>query len=403
VGNQLIVSNAGEFRVNTGLDVSSAGVAGGTVLVSGGILSATNSVTNSYIRVALQNAQGTFTFNGGTINVDYLLLTNGTASLFTFNSGVLNVKSSLVTNGVTFVVGDGSDPATLNLQGLSHSYGNGLSISANGTLTGAGTINSTVTLANGAVLAPGSGVTVGTLTLNNDLVLGNSSVLDYALGSASDEVIVNGNLTLGGTLNVSDSGGFGTGIYPLFTYTGTLVNNGMTIGTTPSPAFQYSVDTTSEVGVVNLDVTSAPLGPFATWQLQYFGSTSCALCGGNASYTGDGMSNTNKFLAGFNPTNSAASLHVISITKTNNNADIKVTYLGANGDSTSPLDILSRTNVLEFTTGTANGSYTNNFASTGQTNILSGGTGLGVVTNMLDSGGATNKPSRFYRVRVLLP
>jgi hypothetical protein len=59
---------------------------------------------------------------------------------------------------------------------------------------------------------------------------------------------------------------------------------------------------------------------------------------------------------------------------------------------------------LEFTTGTANGSYsTNNFASTGQTNILSGGTGLGVVTNMVDSGGATNKPSRYYRVRVLLP
>ena len=279
VGNQLIVSNAGEFRVNTGIDVSSAGAAGGAVLVSGGTLSATNSVTNGYIRVALENAQGTFTFNGGTINVDTLLLTNGTASLFTFNSGVLNVKSSLVTNGVAFVVGNGTSAATLNLQGLSHSYGNGLSISANGTLAGLGTINGSVTLANGATLAPGSGVTVGTLTVNGDLALGNSSVLEFALGSASDEIIVNGNLTMGGTLDISNSGGFGTGIYPLFTYTGTLVNNGVTVGTTPSPAFQYSVDTTSEVGVVNLDVTSAPLGPFATWQLQYFNSTSCPLCG----------------------------------------------------------------------------------------------------------------------------
>ena len=61
------------------------------------------------------------------------------------------------------------------------------------------------------------------------------------------------------------------------------------------------------------------------------------------------------------------------------------------------------TNVLEYTAGTANGSYTNNFVSTGQTNILGGGTGFGVVTNMLDAGGATNVPSRYYRVRVLLP
>ena len=30
-------------------------------------------------------------------------------------------------------------------------------------------------------------------------------------------------------------------------------------------------------------------------------------------------------------------------------------------------------------------------------------TGLGTVTNMTDFGGATNGPSRYYRVRVLLP
>jgi hypothetical protein len=81
-----------------------------------------------------------------------------------------------------------------------------------------------------------------------------------------------------------------------------------------------------------------------------------------------------------------------------------VTYLGANGDSTSPLGSLTYTNILDYTTGTANGSYSNiNFTSTGQTNILSGGNGFGTVTNMIDSGGATNVPSRFYRVRVLVP
>jgi hypothetical protein len=115
------------------------------------------------------------------------------------------------------------------------------------------------------------------------------------------------------------------------------------------------------------------------------------------------MSNTNEFLTGFNPTNSAAYLHVISIANTNT-TDINVIYLGANGDSTWSPGVQSRTNILEYSTGNpADGSYSNNFLSAGQTNILSGGTGLGTVTNMMDSGGATNTPSRFYRVRVLVP
>ena len=143
--------------------------------------------------------------------------------------------------------------------------------------------------------------------------------------------------------------------------------------------------------------------PFAWWQLQYFGSTNNnpnTAPGGD--YTGTGMSNTNKFLTGFNPTNGAAYLHVISIATTNT-TDMNVIYLGANGDSTWSPGIASRTNVLEFTAGTASGGYSNDFTSTGQTNILSGGTGTGIVTNMVDAGGATNTPSRYYRVRVLLP
>ncbi|HVM59945.1 MAG TPA: glycosyl hydrolase family 28 protein [Verrucomicrobiae bacterium] len=142
--------------------------------------------------------------------------------------------------------------------------------------------------------------------------------------------------------------------------------------------------------------------PYAWWSQTYFGSTNCAACGGNAFYTGNGMSNTNAFMAGFNPTNSAAYLHIVSAVKSGTN--IVVTYLGANGDNTYTPGIASRTNVLDFTTGTANGSYTNGgWQDTGQTNILSGGNGLGMVTNMTDFSGATNVPSRYYRVRVLLP
>jgi GH15 family glucan-1,4-alpha-glucosidase len=138
-----------------------------------------------------------------------------------------------------------------------------------------------------------------------------------------------------------------------------------------------------------------------SWALQY-GFSPLDSTVANQYPDGSGFSNLQAYQAGFNPTNSAAFLHVISIVKSNTNAI--VTYLGASGDSTYPPGFTSRTNVLEYTAGTANGSYTNNFTQVpGQTNILSGGTGLGTVTNMTDFGGATNVPSRYYRVRVLLP
>ena len=157
-------------------------------------------------------------------------------------------------------------------------------------------------------------------------------------------------------------------------------------------------------------VAPPPSGdPFATWQTNYFTSgelANPAFSGPNADPLGKGMSNTNQFLAGFNPTNAAAYVHITAISKTNSGADIRVDYLGANGDSNDGLTppLASRTNVLEFTVGTGNGNYNSNgFASTGVSNILSGGIGLGTLTNMVDPGGATNKPARYYRVRVLVP
>jgi PKD repeat protein len=148
------------------------------------------------------------------------------------------------------------------------------------------------------------------------------------------------------------------------------------------------------------------LTAFQAWQWQYFGSSNnsslSAQAAPDADPYGKGMSNTNQFLAGFNPTNRAAYLHVIRIANANI-TDINVIYLGANGDSTWSPGIASRTNVLEFTAGTDSGDYSNNFVSADVTNILSGGSGTGIVTNMVDAGGATNTPSRYYRVRVLVP
>jgi hypothetical protein len=155
--------------------------------------------------------------------------------------------------------------------------------------------------------------------------------------------------------------------------------------------------------MVIVDLTSPGNDPFATWQTHYFfGGSGNPNAAPGADPDGDGISNTNEFLAGFNPTNSAAYPHIISIARSGP-TNLMITYLGANGDSTWTPGVASRTNVLEFTTGTLNGSYSsNNFVSTGQTNILSGGTGLGTVTSFIETNVVTG-PTRYYRVRVLVP
>jgi hypothetical protein len=56
-----------------------------------------------------------------------------------------------------------------------------------------------------------------------------------------------------------------------------------------------------------------------------------------------------------------------------------------------------RTNVVQVAGGQADGSYSNNFQDIAST-ILAG-TG-DVTTNYTDLGGATNVPSRYYRIRL---
>jgi hypothetical protein len=161
--------------------------------------------------------------------------------------------------------------------------------------------------------------------------------------------------------------------------------------------YYYVVSTVNSLGesADSDEANATPLSAFAAWQLSYFGCSGCPQAAPDFDADGDGLSNTNEFLAGFNPTNGAAHLRILSVAVAGD--DIVVTYLGAAGDTNGLPG--PKTNLLEFAAG-AGGRYTNAFASTGQTNILNSGTGLGVVTNAVDSGGATNAPARYYRVRV---
>ncbi|GGK08788.1 autotransporter-associated beta strand repeat-containing protein [Pseudomonas matsuisoli] len=105
-------------------------------------------------------------------------------------------------------------------------------VGENASLSGGGNVAGTVNLSQNARLVAGTYLTP--LTFEN-LSLDASSVLDFQLGAPNAPVTlvqVTGQLDLGGTLNIADAGGFGTGVYRLFSY-GTLSGQ-PTLGSLPS-------------------------------------------------------------------------------------------------------------------------------------------------------------------------
>ncbi len=258
-----------------------------------------------------------------------------------------------------------------------------VTVIAGATLGGLGNIGGPVTLNGGSTLRPGD--PAGTFTVNNNLTVNNSCVLQFALGTNSAQCTVNGVLTLGGTLNITDGGGFSPGIYVLFYYNGSLVNHGVSIGSTPNGSYSYTIDT-GTTGQVKLDVTDGSItDPFEQWQILYFHCTGCPQAAGGADPLGKGMSNTNQFLAGLNPTNTASLFSIVSVAPSGN--DIVVTWQGAG----------TKTNVVQATNGQPSGTYTNDYEDIASV-ILPAGS---IVTNSYtDVGGATNSPARYYRIRL---
>jgi hypothetical protein len=382
---------------------------GGSPGTSGNSLTISNaSLTCDALNVGgagTNRVNNTATFSGGTVSANSVRVRE--SNTLTFAAGTLSAGSMDIDPGANgsnvFVVGDGASAAYYDMAAGGsgyHGFSNGGLVVTNGAfLRGNGTLTGTIVVRG--TFVPGFANSVGSIFTSNSLSFGGAAVLEYDLGTSSDFVTVNGNLGLGSSiLNVTDSGGFAAGTYVLFQHTNTVTapSGTLTVGALPS-GFTATVSNDLDNAQVLLVVASAGGGdPYTAW------ATSYGLTGGNAlggaDPDGDGISNTNEFLAGFNPTNSAAYPHIISVVRSGN--DMNITYLGASGDSTWSPGIASRTNVLEFTTGTANGSYSNNFTSSGQTNILSGGTGLGTVASFIETNGAAGA-TRYYRVRVLAP
>ncbi len=188
-------------------------------------------------------------------------------------AGAISGNGALTQRGVDTLTLDGNSSAFLgtttvqtgklvvgSAAGNGAALGGNVTVDSGATLGGHGSIGGNVVVANGAHLAPGN--SIGTLTIGGDFTAAQGSVLDYEFGASGasfttsgngDSVKVGGNLELdGATLNVTDAGGFGPGLYNLFTYGGTLTesNGGIALGTTPGGT--YTIQNLSAQKQINL-------------------------------------------------------------------------------------------------------------------------------------------------------
>lgn len=248
----------------------------GGVRVESGILNATLPSIAGNIALTGANSRLNLTDTGSTYsgvisgNGELSIDSGGITTLTGDNSGFLGLTR--LQGGILLV---GTPQAAVRLGG-SLDVASGAMLGGSGTFgSGAGSV---ITIDDGATLSPGN--SIGTLTIDGDLVLAGGSILNVelgtagsALGSAStnDRVDVTGNLTLGGTLNLSQSaassdGAAGYGYYRLATYGGSLINNGLDIGTTPTiNGADFQILTTS-AGAVDLFIASIGDQSLQHWQ-----------------------------------------------------------------------------------------------------------------------------------------
>ena len=128
------------------------------------------------------------------------------------------------------------------------------------------------------------------------------------------------------------------------------------------------------------------LSAFQAWQLQYFNCTNCLQAQAGADPYGKGLSNTNQFLLGLNPTNPASVFQILGVAP--HGSDLQITWATAGGI----------TNVVQASTGSADGSYSTNFVDVSPSIIIQGSGDT--TTNYLNTGAVTNFSTLYYRIRL---
>jgi fibronectin-binding autotransporter adhesin len=238
-----VISGSGGVTLQAGAETLTGNntYTGTTTIGSAGTLTLGNGGTSGSLAGDVAN-NGALVFNRSDA-VDFSGVISGTGTLTQAGGGTLTLDgnsggfggSTTVSSG-TLVIG--------SVAGNGAALGGNVTVDANATLRGHGTIGSNVDLLSGGIVEPGD--SIGTLTVNGDFSAAQGSLLNFSFGApgatqqtlgSGDSIHVGGNLSLNGaTLNITNAGGMGAGLYNLFGYSGTLTaaNGGLTLGSVPA-------------------------------------------------------------------------------------------------------------------------------------------------------------------------
>jgi fibronectin-binding autotransporter adhesin len=248
-----VTANDGTIQANAGVTSTvSQAITGAGALTKAGTGTLVLSGSNTYAGGTTISAGTLQLGNGGaTGSILGNLTNNGTLAFNRSNEyqfdGLISGSGSLVQagDGQTILTGNNTYTGTTTVSGGylfvngDQSAATGLtSVETGARLSGSGTIGGNVTVADDAIFAPGHHpFTPATLTINGDLALSDASNVFYNLvtpgegGALNDLTNIGGDLTLDGVINVLDPGAELTpGVYRIFNYDGTLIDNTMTVG-----------------------------------------------------------------------------------------------------------------------------------------------------------------------------
>ncbi|WP_250628070.1 autotransporter domain-containing protein [Pinirhizobacter soli] len=205
-------------------------------------------------------------YSGGAIDVGANATTTvadnlgGSVDVVKGGDGTLALTGTNTYTGATQV-----NAGSLYVNGNQSAAKGATTVAPGATLGGSGIIGGDVTVGSNATLAPGQQGSIGTLTINGNLILTAASQLnagsqlnfDFAQASggtqASDLINVKGNLTLAGTLNVNvaSGGDLGPGVHRLINYDGSLVDNGLSLGSLSSTIWALQTGVAHQVNLID--------------------------------------------------------------------------------------------------------------------------------------------------------
>ncbi len=435
----------GTLIVGNGGTPGTATMTGGQLLGGLGINRGTMVVSNGQVNLAQSdvgspaNSDGTLTIAGGTISLETLQIGGGTGTLW-MTGGSLQITNNYLydgtgnggasgtliqSNGTMALFGElvgspfigGPPSGTLTVAGGVHTIGaGGLAVGSAGTgtfwLTGGQVIVTngytylgyegfaTMTVSSGTWMARdvyvGTDDSEGTLTFLGGIttISSNLTLGDCGEGSLGHLFLKDGYLFItnaahNATLNVRNDVVLITG--------GHLIVDRVVM-TNDCGLFIHAggtVSVGSELLDPNLDADNdgLPNG----WEIAHGLDPldSSGVNGADGDPDGDGYSNMQEYLAGSDPQNPLSTplnpggtFAFTSIVHTGNN--IVLTWNTVGGT----------TNQVQVSPGSVGGSYsTNAFTNLGAQMLITGSGA--VITNFTDTNGATNKPARYYRIRLV--